>query len=145
MTWNDTTDLMLLKELASEVVLQHNQKSIERGAVWLIVAKKLRRSFPGIEVTYRPARDHYKILERKQKMKIAQEERETRTGGDELTEAEGLLEELIEKNKDTERRVEGENEMRKANVEKEKEKAVEIRLRAMERQRREMVEKMLTF
>ena len=51
----------------------------------------------------------------------------------ELTEAEGLLEELSEINEETERRVEGENEIKKANVEKEKNQAMEMRQRAMER------------
>jgi hypothetical protein len=42
-----------------------------------------------------------------------------------------------------ERRVEGENEIKKANVEKEKNQAVEMRQRAMERQKREMVGNMV--
>ena len=56
---------------------------------------------------------------------MAQEKRVTGISG-ELTEAEGLLEELSEINEETERRVEEENEIKKANVEKEKNQAVEM-------------------
>jgi hypothetical protein len=126
---------MLLKELAGEGVLHHKLKSRERGAGWLIIAKKLQPSFPGIEVTAPAVRDHYGVLERKHENKMAQEERATGISGEELTEVEGLLEELIEIYEETERRVEGGNEIKKANVEKEKNQAVEMRQRAMERYR----------
>ena len=53
-------------------------------------------SFPDIEITSRAVRDRYKTLERKHKFKNAQEERGTGLGGEELTEGEMLLEELID-------------------------------------------------
>jgi hypothetical protein len=61
----------------------------------------LQATFPGIEVTARAVRYHYGVLERKHKNKMTQEGRATG------------IEEI-------ERRVEGENEIKKANVEKEK-------------------------
>lgn len=64
---------------------------------------------------------------------MAKEEKATGVGGEELTEKEVLLEELIAICEETEKRVEDENETRKQNVEKEKVQAVEMRKRAMER------------
>ena len=126
-------------------MLHHKLKSREWGAGWLFIAKKLQPSFPGIEVTARAVREHYVVLERKNKNKMAQEKRATGISG-ELTEAEGLLEELSEINEETERIVEGENEIKKSNVEKEKNQAVEMRQREMERYgetKREKVGKMM--
>lgn len=131
--WNKEKDLLLLKEIAAEGVLQHKAKSRERGTSWLNVANKMAPSFPNVETTSRAVRDRFKTLERKHKFKNAEEERGTGLGGDELTEEEELLEELIEIGEETEKRVEEENEEKKASVERERGQALEMRQRAMER------------
>ena len=132
-TWNDNKDLLLLKEIAAEGVLQHKSKSRERGACWLVVANNLGNNFPNVEVTSRAVRDRYKMLEKRHKSKMAEEERATGISGEELTEGDALLEELTEMNEETERRVEENNIQKKATAEKERGQALEMRQRAMER------------
>lgn len=100
--WNDKKDILLLKEIAAEGVLQHKSKS--RGAGWLVVANNLGSNFPNVEVTSRAVRDRYRMLERTHKSKMAEEERATGISGEELTEGDALLEELTEMNEETERR-----------------------------------------
>ncbi|CAB3982192.1 Hypothetical predicted protein, partial [Paramuricea clavata] len=95
-TWNDNKDLLLLKEITAEGVLQHKSKSRERGACWL-VANNLGNNFPNVEVTSRAVRDRYRMLERRHKSKMAEEERATGISGEELTEGDALLEELTER------------------------------------------------
>ncbi|CAB4018761.1 Hypothetical predicted protein, partial [Paramuricea clavata] len=132
-TLNDIKDHLLLKEIAAEGVLQHKSKSRERGACWLVVANNLGNNFPNVEVTSRAVRDRYRMLERRHKSKMAEEERATGISGEELTEGNALLEELTEMNEETERRVEENNIQKKATVEKERGQALEMRKRAMER------------
>ena len=60
---------------------------------WQRVADNI--SALGQGVTSRAVRDHYNVMAKKYKARMAQEERSTGEGGAELTEAESLLEELI--------------------------------------------------
>ena len=131
--WNPEKDLCLLKEIAGEGVLQQKAKSRERGTSWLNVANKLAPSFPNSEITSRAVRDRYKTLERKNKFKNAEEERGTGLGGEELTEGEMLLEELIDIEEETERRIEEQNEEKKAAADRDRGQALEMRQRALER------------
>ena len=131
--WNQQKDLLLLKEIAGEGVLKHKAKSRERGTSWLNVANKLAPSFPHIEDTSRAVRDRYKTLEKKHKFKNAEEERGTGLGGEELTEGEMLLEELIDIEEETERRVEEESEEKKAAADRDRGQVLEMRRRALER------------
>ena len=103
----------------------------ERSTSWLNVANKMAPTFPNIEITSKAVRDRYKILQRKHKLKNAEEERGTGLGGEELTEGEMLLEELIDIEEETERRVE-ESEEKKAAGEN-RGQALEMRQRALER------------
>ena len=129
--WNQQKDLLLLKRIAGKGVLKHKAKSRERSTSWLNVANKIMApTFPNIEITSRAVRDRYKILQRKHKFKNAEEERGTGLGGEELTEGEMLLEELIDIEK-TERRAE-ESEEKKAAGEN-RGQALEVRQRALER------------
>lgn len=112
--------------------MQHKMKSRERGAAWLYVANRLAPSFPSVEITSRAVRDHFKVIERKRKFNMAEKERSTGIAGDELTEAEGLLEELIDISEKTEKRIEEENETRRGVIEKEKVQGIAMRQRAME-------------
>ena len=107
--------------------MQHKSKSRERGAGWLVVANNLGSNFPNVEVTSQAVRDRYRMLERRYKSKMAEEERATGISGEELTEGASLLEE------ETERRVEENSIQKKATVEKESGQALEMRQRAMER------------
>ena len=131
--WTSDKDLTMLKEIAAEGLLTQKQKSRERGAGWIAVATRMANFFGHIEVTSRAIRDRFTILVRKHKFKLAKEERASGIGGEELTEVEALLEELISINEETEKRVEDEDGERKKTVEKEKKQAMEMRQRAMEK------------
>ena len=131
--WTEQRDVLMLKEVAAEGVLQHKLKTRERGSGWLAVANKLKANIPAVDITGRSIRDHFGMLARKHRINMAKQEKETGGGGEELTEKEKLLEELMEICEETEKRVEEENEVKKQSVEREKAQALEIRDRAMER------------
>ena len=96
--------MLMLKEVAAEGTLQHKLKSRERGAGWLAVANKLKPSMLAVDITSRSVRDRFGMLARKHKVKMANEENETGGGGEELTEKEILLEELIDICEETEKK-----------------------------------------
>ena len=64
----------------------------------------------GQEVTSRIVRDHYNIMAKTYRARLAREERSTGEGGAELTEFASLLEELIDLEDEIDRQVESENE-----------------------------------
>ena len=130
--WTEQKDVLMLKEVAAEGTLQHKLKSRERGAGWLAVANKLKPSMLAVDITSRSVRDRFGMLARKHKVKMANEENETGGGGEELTEKEILLEELIDICEETEKKVDEENEAKKKSNEREKAQAIEMRERAME-------------
>ena len=98
MVWSNAKDLQLLKQIAAEGVLIHKQRSKERGTKWQKVV--------GHDLTSRAARDRYNMVAKKYRARMAREERATGEGGEELTENESLLEELLEIEDETERQME---------------------------------------
>ena len=131
MVWSEQRDLMLLKEIAAEGVLTKKEKSRERGSGWQTVADNLCPVF-NIELSSRSVRDHYSMLSRKHKARLAREERATGEGGEELTEKEAFLEELMQVEEETEIQMGEEIVVRKETAEMEKAKGLEMRERAME-------------
>ena len=93
MVWSKAKDLILLKEIAAEGVMSNKPWSRERGMQWQRVADNITALGQG--VTSQAVRDHYNVMAKKYRARMAQEERSTGEGGAELTEAESLLEELI--------------------------------------------------
>ena len=122
MVWSKQKDLALLKEVAAEGVLIHKQRSSERGMQWQKVADNT--SVMGQDITMRAVRDHYKMISKKYRARMAREERATGEGG---AEDEMLLEELIDVEDETDRHMENER------IENERGQALEMRERAMER------------
>ena len=131
MVWSDEKDLDLLKEVAVEGVLKQRQKSRDRGAGWQKVADIL--NYRGFEITARSARDHFGMVSKRYKAKMAKEKRSTGEGGQELTERKSLLEELIEISEETDTMMENEDAMNNQKREREKAQAMEMRERAMEK------------
>jgi hypothetical protein len=124
----------MLREVAADGLLRHKAGSPERGAGWQAVANNLSSSFTsGSEVTSRAVRDHFTIIAKRHQAKVAKEERGTGLGGEELTEKEALLEELVDIRDETESRVEEEAGVRRGNAEVERSQALEMRERAIER------------
>ena len=107
MVWSNAKDLQLLKQIAAQGVLTHKQRSKERGTKWQQVADNISVS--------------------------SREERATGEGGEELTENESLLEELIEIEDETERQMENENEANNKRIDQQRVQALEMREIAMER------------
>jgi hypothetical protein len=131
MVWSKDKDLILLKEIAAVGVLSHKQRSRERGLGWQSVADNV--STLGQTVTVRGVRERYNLAAKKYRTQMAREERATGEGGDELTENEKLLEDLINIEDDTDRQMEIENAERNQRIENERGQALEMRERAMER------------
>ena len=117
MVWSKAKDLILLKEIAAEGVMSNKPWSRERGMQWQRVANNI--SVLGQGVTLQAVRDHYNVMAKRYRAKMAQEERSTGEGGAELTEAESLLEELIHIEGEMERQVESENEENQQSIEQE--------------------------
>ncbi|CAB3978909.1 Hypothetical predicted protein [Paramuricea clavata] len=130
MVWSKAKDLILLKEIAAEGVMSNKPRSRERGMQWQRIADNITALGQG--VTSRAVRDHYNVMAKKYRARMAQEERSTGEGGAELTEAESLLEELIHIEREMERQVENENEENQQRIEQERGQALEMRERAME-------------
>ena len=130
MVWSEQKDLTLLKEIAAGGSLP-KRKSPERGGqdgkLWPRIFAQCSRL-----TSSRSVRDHYTMLARKHKARLAMEERATGEGGEELTEKENLLKELMQIEEEIEIQMEEENVLRKETVEMEKAKGLEMRERAME-------------
>ncbi|XP_028403404.1 UPF0746 protein DDB_G0281095-like [Dendronephthya gigantea] len=131
MVWSKDKDLILLKEVAALGVLTHKQRSRERGLGWQSVADNV--STLGQAVTLRGVRERYSLAAKKYCAQMAKEERATGEGGEEMTEYEKLMEELINIEDETDRQMETECAARSQRIENEREQALEMRERAMER------------
>jgi hypothetical protein len=102
MVWSKQKDLALLKEVTAEGVFIHKQRSREQGMQGQKVADNMSVMGQDI-ITSRAVRDHYKMISKKYRARMAREERATGEGGAELTEDEMLLEELIYVEDETDR------------------------------------------
>ena len=87
----------------------------------------------GHDLTSRAARDCYNMVAKKYRARVATEERATGEGGEELTENESLLEDMIEIEDETERQMENENEAKNKRIDQERVQVLERREIAMER------------
>ena len=83
----------------------------------------------GHDITSRAAKDHYNMLAKMYRARMAREERATVEGSMEITENENLLEELIEQEAETERQVGNENEAKNKRINEEGGQALEMRER----------------
>ena len=109
----------------------HPQAEIEgTGMQWQKVADNM--SVMGQDIPTRAVRDHYKMISKIYRARMAREERATGEGGAELTEDEMLLEELIDVEDETDRQMEYETEAKNQRIENERGQALEMRERAME-------------
>ena len=84
------------------------------------------------EVTARGVRDRFTLFSRRHKSKTYREIKGSGTGGEELTEYEILIEDMIALSEDSDKKVESEAENAKSNTNADRQKALEIRKKAME-------------
>ena len=130
MQWNEEKDLLLMREMASLGVFQCKLGSRERGQVWKQVATNLN-GHPNFSVILHTVREHFTAIMRKYNAKIRKEVQGTGLGGQELTEYETLLEDLIERYRESELKSEQEVADKKS-IKKDKQTALDIRKTAME-------------
>ena len=114
---------------AEGVFINRKAGSREKGALRQAVASSLVAE--GMPVISRSVRDRFNILAKEWRVKVRQEERESDAGDEEMSEAEKLVEELVELEMESEKTKEQKCEAKKV-VEGEKKKAIEMRERAME-------------
>ena len=84
------------------------------------------------EVTARSVRDRFTLFSRRHKSKTSRELKGSGTSGEELTENEILIEDMIALSEESDKKAESEAENAKANANADRQKALEIRKKAME-------------
>ena len=109
-----------MREVAALGVLTHKSGSKERGQIWQQVAENLNQN-DEFYVANRAVRDRLSTIMKKYRVLINKDKKLSGEGGEEATEYDVLIEELIELSDDTDARCE-----EKA---KEKEKAMTIEKR----------------
>ena len=93
---NEEKDFLWMKEMASLGVFQHKSGSRKKGQVWQQIATNLS-GYPNFSVTLRAVGECFTTIIRQYRAKIRKEVQGTGLGGQELTEYETLLEDLIER------------------------------------------------
>ena len=131
MQWNELKDILMFREIITEGVFSHKSGSRERGSTWQNVSTSLN-AFEGFCLSGRAVRDRVTYLMKKFSAKNNAEINATGIGGEEPTEYEILLQDLLDLSNDSDARQETINEKRKATVDDEKRKALDIREIAME-------------
>ena len=132
MTWAENKDIFLMRQMGAEGIFQYKAGSRERGNVWQVIANNLNQHAQGFEVTAHSVRDRFNTISRKHSIKTSKELKSTRGSGEEPSEHELLLEELMELNEDSERKISEQTQATKAGADAERRKAVETRQKAME-------------
>ena len=127
MQWTAIKEVLAVREVLGKSILLHKPGSQERGQGWQKVADTLNL-IDGFIVTGRAVRDKIMALIKKHRPMINKEKTQTGIGGDEPSEFDVLIEEIINISDDTLQKCEEATEK-----EKEKEKsALEIGKVAME-------------
>ena len=98
-----------MREMASKAIFESKSGSRERGAIWQNIADNLNK-FQEFAVMARSLRDNFTTLMKKYKLKTRQLVWGIGLNGEELCENEQLLEDLIERFKESERRTEGDTQ-----------------------------------
>ena len=114
-----------MREMASLRVFQHKLGIRERGQVWQQIATNLN-GYPNFSETLCAVRERFTTIMRKYKAKIRKEVQGTGLGGQELTEYETLLKDLIERYEESELKSEQEVAHKKS-IKKDKQTALDIR------------------
>ena len=81
--------------MGGQGIFHYKAGSRERGAVWQVIASNLNCHKDLFEVTARGVRDRLTLFSRRYKSKSSRELKGSRTGGEELTEYEILIEDMI--------------------------------------------------
>ena len=101
MNWTEDKDILLLKEMGGQGIFHYKAGSRERGAVWQLIASNLNCRKDLFVVTARGVRDRFTLLSRRYKSKTSRELQGSGTGGEELTDYEILIEDMIALNEES--------------------------------------------
>ncbi len=135
MSWTPEKDLILCREIIFQNPYNEKKKSIQRSAIWDSIADKLNDiDTPRFNMDKRSVRDHIGILIKRQKRKLAAEEKASGINP-EPTELDDALEEIITLDEASEMELLELNYEKKEKVEQDKLKATDIRQKAMEKLR----------
>ena len=132
MHWTEEKDLLMMREMAAKGVFNHRSGSRERGQVWQNIATSLN-AYEEFLVTARAVRDRFTTLMKKYQAQTNADLKRSGIGGDELSEYEILIEDLISQSNDADIKHETEVANKKRNLDEEQQKAVSVRETAMER------------
>lgn len=132
MNWTEEKDVMLLKEMGGQGIFHYKAGSRERGTVWQVISNNLNCHKDLFDVTARGVRDRFTLLSRRYKSKTSRELKGSGSGGEELTEFDLLMEDMISLSDECDKKAESEAESAKANANADRQKALEIRKKAME-------------
>ena len=117
----------MLKEVAAEGVFDSKPGSRDRGSSWQKVANKLN-SLPQLSGNSRALRDRFNNISRKLKAKLSRELNESGGGKmEEPTTLEMLLEELLQLNKESEKKSHDQTDAKNEMVEKKRKQAIDMR------------------
>ena len=123
----------MLREAVTSEPYNFKPKSSERGKVWECIAAYLNSlKTPEFRVTARAVRDRYALLISRHKLKQREEEKASGIDVPEPTELDTLLEEIREREKSAEEKIDALRNDKKAKDEKEKAAAEEIRQAAVQ-------------
>ena len=132
MQWNSDKDIMMMREVAALGVLAQKSGSKERGQLWQQVADALNEN-DDFYLTGRAVGDRLSTIMKKHRIQMNKEKKLSGEGGEEVTEFDVLIEELIELSDDTDARSEEKSKEKKNAIEEDRKKALDIRNTAMER------------
>ena len=131
--WTEDHDVLMLREAVTSEPYNFKPKSSERGKVWESIAAYLNSlKTPDFRVTARAVRDRYALLISRHKLKQRKEEKASGIDVPEPTELDTLLEEIREREKSAEEKIDALRNDKKAKDEKEKAAAEEIRQAAVQ-------------
>ena len=132
MQWNNDRDIMLMREVAALGVLTQKSGSKERGQLWQQVADALNEN-DNFYATARGVRDRLSTIMKKHRIQMNKAKKLSGVGGEEVTEFDILVEDLIELSDDTDARSEEKLEEKKKSDQEDRKKALDVRNTAMER------------
>ena len=131
MTWYEEKDLTLMREILGSDIFSFKAGSRERGNAWQHIAETLNL-LEGFVVTSRSVRDHFTTISKKYIAQARKQEGATGLGGEEPTEYETLIEEIIELSKESDLKYINDTGVKKSEQD-DKQKAIDMRQTAMER------------
>lgn len=133
MSWTPAKDILLCREIIFQNPYSEKKKSVQRSAIWDRIADKLNDiDQPKFNVDKRAVRDHIAILIKRQKRKVAAEEKASGINP-EPTELDTALEEIIALEDAADVELAELNNEKKEKIEQDKLTATDMRKKAMEK------------